>query len=132
MPNLADALTELGDALAKVTVAAVADGGLRGLDDAAVLGALAAAGRIRRHAEAVMVEAVAVITDRDGGVGHADRITTRYGCRTMSELVQRATRVSRRTAGEVIAAAGAVQQQVALSTGEVLPAQFPAMRAAFA
>ncbi|MFK4838077.1 DUF222 domain-containing protein, partial [Microbacterium sp. ZW T2_14] len=42
------------------------------------------------------------------------------------------TRVSRRTAGEVIAAAGAVQQQVALSTGEVLPAQFPAMRAAFA
>ena len=48
MTNLADALTELGDALAKVSAAAVADGGLRGSDDADVLGALATAGRIRR------------------------------------------------------------------------------------
>jgi hypothetical protein len=130
MTNLADALTELGDALAKVCAAALADGGLRGCDDTAVLGALAAAGRIRRSAEAVMVEAVAVIVDRDGGVGHADRVTTRYGCRNMSELVQRATRVSGRTASDMIAAANAVQQPVALSSGEVLPAEFPGLRAA--
>ncbi|KAF2415983.1 HNH endonuclease signature motif containing protein [Microbacterium sp. B35-30] len=130
MTNLADALTELGDALAKVSAAAFADGGLRDSDDAEVLGALATAGRIRRAAEAVMVEAVAVIVDRDRGVGHADRITTRYGCRNMSELVQRATRGSGRTASDMIAAANAVQQSVALSTGEVLPAEFPGLRAA--
>ncbi|MFK4807172.1 MULTISPECIES: HNH endonuclease signature motif containing protein [unclassified Microbacterium] len=130
MTNLADALTELGDALAKVSAAALADGGLRGCADTDVLGALATAGRIRRSAEAVMVEAVAVIVDRDGDVGHADRLTTRYGCRNMSELVQRATRVSGRTASDLIAAANAVQQSVALSTGEVLPAEFPGMRAA--
>ncbi|HEY9306407.1 MAG TPA: DUF222 domain-containing protein [Microbacterium sp.] len=130
MTNLADALTELGDALARVSAAALADGGLRGCDDADVLGALATAGRIRRSAEAVMVEAVAVIVDRDRGVGHADRVTTRHGCRNISELVQRATRVSGRTASDMIAAAGAVQQAVALSTGEVLPAEFPGLRAA--
>lgn len=132
MTNLADALTELGDAFAKVSEAALADGRLRTADDAEVLDALATAGRILRGAQAVMVEAVAVITDRDGRVGHADRITTRYGCRNVNELIQRATRLARRTAGEIIAAAGAVQQQVALSTGEVLPPEFPGMRAALA
>ncbi|MGK3951632.1 DUF222 domain-containing protein [Microbacterium sp. I2] len=132
MTNLADALNELGDAVAKVTAAAVAEGGLRGAGDSEVLGMLAVAGRIRRSAEAVMVEAVAVITDRDGSTGHADRMTTRFGCRNTSELVQRATRVSARTAAEVLAVAAAVQQQVALSTGEVLPAEWPGMRAALA
>ncbi|WP_194409823.1 HNH endonuclease signature motif containing protein [Microbacterium cremeum] len=130
MTDLADALKELGDALAKVAAAAVAEGGLRLTDDVDVMGALASAGRIRRTAEAVMVEAVAVIVDRDGRTGHADRITTRYGCRNTGELVQRATRVSGRTASEILAAVGAVQQPVALSTGEVLPAQYPGMREA--
>ena len=130
MTSLADALAELGDALAKVSAAAVEQGGLRTCQDADVLGALAAAGRIRRTAEAVMVEAVAVIDDRDAGVGHADRMTTRYGCRNLSELVQRATRVSGRTASDIVAAAHAVQQPVALSTGELLPAKFPGLRSA--
>lgn len=130
MPNLADALEELGDALVKVTAAAVADGGLRVADDSDVLHALGVAGRIRRTAEAVMVEAVAVIVDRDGRVAHADRTTTQYGCRNTSELVQRATRVSGRSASEIVAAASAVQQPVAPSTGEVLPAPYPAMRTA--
>lgn len=132
MTSLADALDELGDALARVTAAAIAEGGLRGVDDPEVLAALAAAGHIRRSAEGVMVEAVAVITDRDGSAAHGDRITTRHGCRNTRELVQRATRVSGRTASEIVAVAQSVQQQVALSTGEVLPAEFPGMRAALA
>ncbi|NLP83600.1 HNH endonuclease, partial [Microbacterium sp. CFH 90308] len=89
MTSLADALDELGDALARVTAAAIAEGGLRGADDPEVLAALAAAGHIRRSAEGVMVEAVAVITDRDGSAAHGDRITTRHGCRNTRELVQR-------------------------------------------
>jgi hypothetical protein len=132
MTSLADALDELGDALARVTAAAIAEGGLRGADDLEVLAALAAAGHIRRSAEGVMAEAVAVITDRDGSAAHRDRITTRHGCRNTRELVQRATRVSGRTASEIVAVAQSVQQQVALSTGEVLPAEFPGMRAALA
>ncbi|MBW9095309.1 DUF222 domain-containing protein [Microbacterium jejuense] len=126
MTTIADALTELGDVLARV-----ADGvvdGLRGAVDAEVLAALAAAGRVRRLAEAVVVAASAVIVERDEAVPHADRVTTRYGCRNLGELVQRATRVSGRTAGDVVTAAKAVRQSTAPSTGEMLPAELPCMR----
>jgi hypothetical protein len=126
MTDLADALAELGDALAAVTASATE--GLRRAGDADVLDALAAAARIRRFAEAVVVEATAVTLERDDTVPHADRVTTRYGCRSLSELVQRATRVSGRTAVEVVAAAKAVRRPTAPSTGELLPAEFPAMR----
>lgn len=131
MTNLPDALAGLGDALAGV-VSAACEGGLRGSGDAVVLALLAEAGRVRRQAEAIMVEAVAQILDRDHAVGHADRITTRHGCRNTGELVQRATRVSGRTASDVVSAAKAVQQRTSLSTGELLPAEFPGMRAALA
>ncbi|GAA5211893.1 HNH endonuclease signature motif containing protein [Microbacterium kyungheense] len=93
-----------------------------------MLSALAAAARIRRLAEAVVVEATAVIVERDETAPHADRVTTRYGCRNLGELVQRATRVSGRTAADVVTAAKAVRRSTAPSTGETLPPQFPAMR----
>ncbi|GAA5202025.1 HNH endonuclease signature motif containing protein [Microbacterium jejuense] len=126
MTDLADALAELGDALAQVTAAA--GEGLRSASDADVLEALAQAGRVRRLAEAVVVEAVAAIVGCDERAPHADRVTTRYGCRNLGELLQRATRVSGRTAGDVVAAAKAVRRQVAPSTGETLPPEFPSMR----
>jgi hypothetical protein len=128
MTNLADALAGLGDALAEVVATAFCDDGLRASRDADVLSALAAAGRIRRGAEAVMIEAVAQIVDRDEAAAHTDRITTRYGCRTTAELVQRATRRAGRSASEVITAAKAVRRHISLSTGEVLPAEFPRLR----
>jgi len=128
MTDLADALAELGDALGGLS--ASAGERLRIGADSDVLAALAAAGRVRRLAEAVVVEATAVIVERDELVGHADRVTTRYGCRHPSELVQRATRVSGRTAADVVAAAKAVRRSTAPSTGEVLPAEFPGMREA--
>jgi hypothetical protein len=132
MDHLGDALADLRDAVTRVATAALADDGLRACDDDGVLSALAAAGSIRRAAEAMMIEAVAQLRDRDDAAPHPDRVTTRYGCRDHAELVQRATRVSRRTAGEILSAADAVQQTTALSSGEVLPAEFPAMRAALA
>ncbi|MBW9094435.1 DUF222 domain-containing protein [Microbacterium jejuense] len=128
MTTLADALTGLGDALAEVAGRAADE--LRGAGDAQVLAVLAAAGRVRRLAECVLVEASAVIVERDEQVPHPDRLTTRYGCRNLAELVQRATRVPGRTAGDVVTAAKAVRQSTAPSTGEVLPAEFPAMREA--
>ncbi|GAA5202967.1 HNH endonuclease signature motif containing protein [Microbacterium jejuense] len=78
----------------------------------------------------MVVESVAIVVDRDESVPHPERLTSRYGCRTLAELVQRATRVSSRTAAEAVAAGKAVRRSVAPSTGELLPAQFPAMRAA--
>ncbi|MFB7892432.1 hypothetical protein ACFC1I_09560 [Microbacterium sp. NPDC056044] len=132
MTNLADALAGLGDALEEVVAAAVAEGGLHRSSDGEVLAALASAGRVRRLAEAVMMEAVGQIAHRDDAAPHPDRITTRYGCRRTTELVERATRVSGRTAAEVVKAARATGRRRSLSTGEVLPAEFPQLRDAVA
>ena len=128
MTNLADALAGLGDALAGVVAAAFADDGLRVCGDDELLAVLAAAGRVRRGAEALMCEAVAGVLEREDQRSHPDRVTTRHGCRNMGELIQRATRVSGRTASEVIVTARAVRRHRRLSTGEVLPAEFPRMR----
>jgi hypothetical protein len=130
MSNLPSALADLGDALASVVAAAFASDGLGACDDADLLSALAAAGRIQRGAEAIMVEAVAQLHGRDGLRAHADRATTRYGCRNLNELVQRATRISGRRAADLLAAAVAVEQNAAPSSGETLPAAFPALRSA--
>ncbi|MEV4689238.1 HNH endonuclease signature motif containing protein [Microbacterium sp. LWH3-1.2] len=128
MTNLSDALTGLGDALAEVVAAAFAEGCLAAETDAGVLAALAAAGRLHRLAEAAMTAAVAEIVDRDDAVPRPDQITTRYGCRKVGELVERATRVSGRTAAEIVKAARATGRRTSLSTGEALPAEYPQLR----
>lgn len=132
MTDLADAIAALGDALAEVVATAFGADGLRGSGEAEILAALAAAGGIRRAADALIVESVAQILDRDEAVAHPDRITTRHGCRTVAELVERATRVSARSAGEMVAAAKGTRRRASLSTGEQLPAEFPGMREALA
>jgi hypothetical protein len=132
MKDLAAALADLGDALASVAMEAFADEGLGVCDDADLLSVLATAGRIQRGAEAIMIEAVAQLRDRDDPRPHPDRVTTRYGCRNLNELVQRATRVSGRRAADVLTAAVAVQRSTAPSTGEQLPPHFPGMRNALA
>ena len=130
MQNLADALQALGDALADVTEAAFGADGLRVCGDDELPTVLAAAGRLRREADAILTEAAAQVLEREDLAAHPDRLTTRNGCRDVAELIQRATRVSRRTAADVIAAARAVGRRVALSTGELLPAEFPRLREA--
>ena len=130
MNSIAAALETVGDDLAGVVEAAFADDGLRLRDDDEVLAALAAAARLQRAAEALMSEAVAQVLERDDLRAHPDRMTTRHGCRNAAELVQRATRASARTASDVIATAKAVGRHVAVSTGELLPAEFPRMREA--
>ncbi|SFS13151.1 protein of unknown function [Microbacterium sp. cf046] len=130
MANLTDSLENLGDALARAVAAAFDDDGLRSCDDDELLAALAEAGRVRRHAEAILGEVVAHMLDRDDHLAHPDRLTTRHGCRSHVELVQRATRVSSRTASDVVATAEAIGRRMAISSGEVLPAEFPRMREA--
>ena len=117
MNSIAAALEKVGDDLAGVAEAAFADDGLRLRDDDDVLATLAAAGRLQRVAEALMSEAVAQVLERDDLRPHPDRVTTRHGCRNAVELVQRATRVSARTASDVIATAKAVGRHVASLDG---------------
>ncbi|MET0780064.1 MAG: HNH endonuclease, partial [Microbacterium sp.] len=130
MRNFAGALGGLGDAFEEVLEAGFAVDGLRGCGDDELVTVLAAAGRLQRGVEAVMAEAVALVLEREDLHAHPDRLTTRHGCRNVGELVQRATRVSGRTASEVIATASAVGRRTALSSGELLPAEFPCLREA--
>ncbi|WP_133541693.1 HNH endonuclease signature motif containing protein [Microbacterium sp. BK668] len=130
MSNVVASLQELGDAMVQLARESLAGGSVRAASDAEVLDLLAAAARISRAAEAFAVEATVEASERSSSPAPWERMTTRLGCRSVSELVQRSTRVSRRAAADMITAAGAVGQPVAPTTGALLPAEFPGVRAA--
>jgi hypothetical protein len=132
MESLANALAEVQCAIGEAVDHAFRTGELRGLGDDAVMSLMADAASIVRLAEAIVVATVAEVRERVDVAPHEERPTTRYGCRSMRELVQRATRASGRTVGDVLRAARGVRQPVAPSTGEVLEAEYPAMREAAA
>lgn len=120
----------LADALADMAATLFAEDALRAAPEQDLLAVVAAAGRIQRIAEALVVETIAHVIEHDDVRSHPDRLTTRYGCRNVAELIQRATRVSGRTASGIVATATAVQRRSSLSTGELLPAEFPSLRQA--
>jgi hypothetical protein len=128
MESLADSLHEVQRAVGDIAGAAFRSGELRRLDDGAVLTLMATAASIVRQAEAVLVATAAEVQERVDAAPHADRPTTRYGCRSMKELVQRTTLASGRRVAEVLVAARAVKQPVSMTTGEVFAAAYPAMR----
>lgn len=132
MESLAEALRGVERALSRTLDAAFRTDELRRLDDEAVLSVMAAAASITRRAEAVLVASIAEVQERVDAAPHAERPTTRYGCRSMTELVQRATRASGRTTGELIRAGRAIRQPISLSTGETLAAAYPVLREAAA
>ena len=101
MNSIAAALEQIGDELAGVVDGLFADGAARRLSEAEVLEVMAAAARIVRAGEAVLIEATGQVCDRSDGRLSADRMTTRFGCRSTSELVQRTTRVSKQRAGDL-------------------------------
>src|SRR4051812_38445776 len=67
---------------------------VRAAADAQIVALLASAARVERLLDAVMVEAVGEVMMRSGVPDRDERMTSRYGCHDVSELVQRVTRVS--------------------------------------
>ncbi|WP_141930225.1 HNH endonuclease signature motif containing protein [Microbacterium sp. SLBN-146] len=132
MSTFVDSLARLGDALGDVVGPMLGERALATSADDEVVAALVQGARILRWAEAILVESAAQLAERSAAAPHADRPETRRGCASVAELVQRATRVSRRSAGDILAAARAVREDVAPSSGERLPAELPHMRAALA
>lgn len=132
MINLADSLREGEFLLREAVSREYRSADLRLADDEAVLRLLVQAATVVRLAEAVLVEAAGEVQHRADAAPHADRITTVHGCRSVKELVQRATRQSARSTTELLRAANATRREVALTTGEPLPAAYPAMREALA
>lgn len=133
MTSRVSTLRSLGDSLAGVAGAAMGSDAQRLATDDDLLATLAEAARIRRAADALLLDATAHILDRsDPSTPAPNRLTTRHGCRNVLELLQRTSRLARRTLTDVVTAAHAVRQHIGVSSGELLPAEFPAMRGALA
>ncbi|MDX2401497.1 HNH endonuclease, partial [Microbacterium algeriense] len=90
---------------------------------------LQVAGRVQRRVDAVVVETVASVPARAAGSGDA-AFCGLFGCRTVSELLQRVLRVDAPGAGRVVTAARAVRREVDVSSGAWLPARWPGLREA--
>lgn len=131
MDALAETLATVDAELRPAVADALDADDLRRVGDTELIEVLALAARVRRRIDAVIIEAVGHVLDRAAETPTGDGLTTRFGCRSTTELLTRAMRVSRRAAGEFTAAARAVRQETTLS-GEKTPAEFPALRRAVA
>ncbi|MFJ2552359.1 DUF222 domain-containing protein, partial [Microbacterium sp. NPDC087591] len=104
-------------------------GTVAGLSDAEKLDLLRAAGDVVRRAEALVVETVASVPARPAGSGDP-AFCGQFGCRSMSELLQRVLRTDAPGAGRVVKAARLVRREVDISSGGWLPPLWPLLRAA--
>ncbi len=100
----------------------LSDDALGCLTDSERLGVLAQAGEVQRRVEAVIVETVAT--------ADAPTLPAAGGCRSMNELLQRALRADARTAAQIAKAGRAVSRDREITSGEWMPARWPALRQA--
>ena len=91
MEDLIDRLDALDAMIAEVVAEAVTGGALRLADEAEVVALLSTSARVGRRLEAVLIEAVGEVETRSSSGDRDDRMTTRFGCHDVSELVERAT-----------------------------------------
>ena len=127
--DLIDRLDALDAMLAEVVAEAVMGGALRIADEADLVSLLSAAA-LGRRLDAVLIEALGEIEARSSSGDRDDRMTSRFGCHDVSELVERATRCSRSSVSRLRRASTAVQREVSITSGELLEPALPGMRAA--
>jgi hypothetical protein len=127
MNPLITALAEAGDSVRAVVEPALAGGVFEALGDDDLLAVMGALAGIARRVEGALVEAAGVVEARSQGA-RSDRLSARAGCRSVSELVQRLTRVSPHAAAGMIRAGRAVHRDQALASGEWLEPTLPALR----
>lgn len=132
MEDVASSLETLQSALAEVVATVLGENKTASSNDRDLVGVIAAAGGISRLAEALLIEGAAEVAHRSDAPAHSERMTARLGCHNVAELLQRVTRMSAHSASDVVAAGRAVHRAIAPSSGELLPAEFPAMRKALA
>src|SRR6478735_2223073 len=127
-PPAVDVLASLAEHIDEVVEGLFAGGSMSFDRDADLVRALSLAGRIMRRFEGVVIEAVGAVAERSETAVLDERLTSRFGCHNVSELVQRTTLAGPQTAARWQRAARAVRQETSLVTGEPLGAAFPAMR----
>lgn len=130
MESLLERLETLDSLAADLVDAEVRSGRLRGASESVIAATMAAASRVQRRLDAVLVEAVGEAARRSESGDRDERMTTRAGCRDANELIRRLTRLSASSSARLLRASRAVQEPTSFATGEPLPAALPAMRAA--
>lgn len=107
----------------------LAGGGILVASDDDLVRGLALAAELQRLTDAVLIEAVGEIDRRSVAADRDLRMTSRYGCHDVGELVQRATLAVPATVARLRRAAADVRVGVSLAQ-EPMPAPLPAMREA--
>ena len=130
MHALVDDLTALRARVGELIDAGGRAGGLHAASDDDLLEVIARAGDVARAVEAFLVEAVGEVAERSRSLVREERLTTRAGCRNVTELVQRLTRCGPGTAARIERAAQATAPAWDPVTGEGMPARLPGMREA--
>jgi hypothetical protein len=130
MNSLVDTLRELVAHVDETIDAVHRDGLVAAASDADQAAALDLLGRLGRRVDSALIEIVSAVTGRSESPVREERLTTRLGCRSVNELVQRTTRLGPQTAGRLERAARATRQGRSTFSGEPEPPTLPAMREA--
>src|SRR5690606_22394924 len=115
---------------AQAVETAAAGGEIGSVSDAELVELLSVAGQVQRLLDGVLTEAIGEIDARSDSPAREERLTTRFGCSDVPELIERTTRCSRSTATRYRRAAKATRPETSIVSGELLPAPLPATRAA--
>ncbi|MCD2497708.1 HNH endonuclease signature motif containing protein [Microbacterium nymphoidis] len=94
--------------------------------DEELIARLRVLGGVLRFVEGALLQTVGEVQQRSSSADRGARMTTRIGCRTVAEVIERAVGASGRTARQWVRAAGLITQPTDLS-GAVVPGLFPAV-----
>lgn len=129
MASLAQRLKSIDRHLADVLAAS---GDARFESDDEVVSAVLVLGRIQRRMDAAITDAADRVVERDRPVERAAKLSSRLGCRDAVELLRCALRVDGHTARRYVTAASAVHREQDITSGELLPGEFPELSEALA
>lgn len=124
MTSLAEELESIDRQLTDAMTSSASRGGVRLVDDGELLGALQALGRIQRRLDGAITEATDRVVERDQ-CERAARLTAQAGCRDAAELLRRTLLVDGHTARRYVTASAAVHRDLDITSGGLLPANFP-------
>lgn len=130
MDLLAQPLSDLQSQISEIVRGAGEDRVCERATESELAWQVAAIAGIGRFAEALLIDAVGEVMRRSENPVRDERMTSHLGCHDVTELLQTLTRLDPRSAARLQRAAKAVRPAVSATSGEVLDADFPSVRAA--
>ncbi len=128
MDLLAQPLADLRSQVSAVVRAASAERAFERGAEAELAGQVAVIAEVGRLIEALLIDAVGEVARRSENAVRDERMTSHFGCRDVTELLQTLTRQESRSVARLQRAAKAVRPDISVMTGELLDAPFPSVR----